>query len=148
MLYSVVFYSIFFLIMEIVPEQVLLLFDASEEMLEIGVVALRIMAVSYLLSNICLTYSAAFQGLGMGVQSMLLTLSRQVVLPVIFIAVLSRLGNLSLIWMAFVLAEAVVIPLGMILWRKESGKVLKPLEQIERVIVEDGSDSSKAVNRI
>ncbi len=134
--------------MEIVPEQVLLLFDASEEMLEIGVVALRIMAVSYLLSNICLTYSAAFQGLGMGVQSMLLTLSRQVVLPVIFIAVLSRLGNLSLIWMAFVLAEAVVIPLGMILWRKESGKVLKPLEQIERVIVEDGSDSSKAVNRI
>lgn len=97
----------FFLIMELVPEQVLLLFDASEEMLVIGVTALRIMAASYLLSNICLTYSAAFQGLGMGVQSMLLTLSRQVVLPVVFIAVLSRLGNLSLIWMAFVLAASV-----------------------------------------
>ncbi len=120
----------------------LLLFDASEEMLEIGITALRIMAVSYLLSNICLTYSAAFQGLGMGVQSMLLTLGRQVVLPVIFIAVLSRLGNLPLIWMAFVLAEAAVIPLGMILWRKESGKVLKPLEQAEQVIVEIGRPQS------
>lgn len=128
MLYSVVFYSVFFLIMEIWPEQVLLLFDASEEMLAIGVTALRIMAVSYLLSNICLTYSAAFQGLGMGVQSMLLTLGRQVILPVTFIAVLSHLGNLPLIWMAFVLAEAVVIPIGMFLWRKESGKVLKRLE--------------------
>lgn len=128
MLYSIVFYSAFFLIMEIWPEQVLLLFDASEEMLAIGVTALRIMAVSYLLSNICLTYSAAFQGLGMGVQSMLLTLGRQVVLPVTFIAVLSHLGNLLLIWMAFVLAEAVVIPVGMFLWRKESGKVLKYLE--------------------
>lgn len=132
MLYSVIFYSVFFLIMEIVPEQVLLLFDASEEMLAIGVTALRIMAVSYLLSNICLTYSAAFQGLGMGVQSMLLTLSRQVVLPVVLIAFLSRTGNLSAIWMAFVLAEAVVIPLGIFLWKRESGKALKCLGQMER----------------
>lgn len=31
---------------------------------------------------------------------------------------------------AFVLAEAVAIPLGMILWKKESGRVLKPLEQV------------------
>jgi len=113
--------------MEIMPEQVLLLFDASEEMLAIGVTALRIMAVSYLFSNICLTWSSAFQGLGMGVQSMMLTLGRQVVLPVVFIAVLSRFGNLSLIWMAFVLAEAVVIPPGMILWRKESERALKHL---------------------
>jgi len=81
------------------------------------------MAVSYLLSNVCLTYSAAFQGLSMGVQCMLLTLSRQVVLPVVFIAVLSRFGNLPLIWMALVLAEAVVIPFGMFFWRIESGKV-------------------------
>ena len=111
----------------------MLLFDASEEMLAIGVTALRVMAVSYLLSNVCLTYSAAFQGLGMGVQSMLLTLSRQVVLPIIFIAVLSGFGKLSMIWMAFVLAEAVVIPFGMILWRKESGKALKHLEPGEHL---------------
>ncbi|MDE7246432.1 MAG: MATE family efflux transporter, partial [Lachnospiraceae bacterium] len=124
MLYSVVFYSVFFLIMEIVPEQVLLLFDASEAMLAIGVKALRIMAVSYLLSNVCLTYTAAFQGLGMGVQSMMLTLSRQVVLPVVFIAILSGFGKVSLIWIAFVLAEAVVIPFGMILWKRESEKAL------------------------
>lgn len=142
MLYSVAFYGVFFLIMEIVPEQVLLLFDASEEMLAIGTIALRIMAVSYLLSNICLTYSSAFQGLGMGVQSMLLTLSRQVVLPVLFIAALSRLGNLSLIWMSFVLAEAVVIPFGMVLWRKESTKVLNPLEQIEKIMAEGGKKNS------
>lgn len=128
MAYSAVFYSVFFMLMEILPEQVLFLFDASEEMLGIGVTALRIMAVSYLLSNICLTYSAAFQGLGMGMQSMLLTLSRQVVLPVIFISVLSRLKNISMIWMAFVLAEAVVIPFGVFLWGRDSRKALKYLE--------------------
>ena len=127
MLYSVMLYSVFFLIMEIVPEQVLLLFDASEEMLAIGVAALRIMAVSYLLSNVCLTFSSAFQGLGMGVQSMLLTLSRQVVMPVLLITAVSWFGELSLIWWAFVLAEALVIPVGMILWKKESGKSLGAL---------------------
>ncbi len=126
--YSFLLYGVFFLIMEIVPEQVLLLFDASEEMLGIGVTALRIMAVSYLLSNVCLTFSAAFQGLGMGVQSMLLTLSRQVILPVLLIAAVSHLGELSLVWWAFVLAEALVIPGGMILWKKESGKALKPFQ--------------------
>lgn len=127
MLYSVMLYSVFFLIMEIVPEQVLLLFDASKEMLAIGVTALRIMAVSYLLSNVCLTFSSAFQGLGMGVQSMLLTLSRQVVMPVLLITAVSWFGELSLIWWAFVLAEALVIPVGMILWKKESGKSLGAL---------------------
>lgn len=134
MLYSVAFYGVFFLVMELVPEQVLLLFDASEEMLAIGVTALRIMAVSYLFSNVCLTCSAAFQGLGMGVQSMMLTLSRQVILPMIFIAAFSGTGNLSLIWTAFVLAEAVMLLPGMILWKKQSGKVLKPLEQVERTL--------------
>ncbi len=81
------------IIMEIVPKQVLLLFDASEEMLAIGVAALRIMAVSYLLSNVCLTFSSAFQGLGMGVQSMLLTLSRQVIMPVLLITDVSWFGE-------------------------------------------------------
>lgn len=135
MLYAVAFYSVFFLIMEFAPEQVLLLFDASEEMLAIGITALRMMAVSYLLSNICLTYSAAFQGLGMGVQSMLLTLARQVVLPVTFIAILSQLGSLPLIWLAFILSEAVVIPLGILFWRKESRKALKHLDKIEIIPV-------------
>lgn len=59
---------------------------------------------------------------------MLLTLGRQVVLPVVFITALSHFGNLTLIWLAFVLAEAVVIPIGIILWRRESDKVLKNLK--------------------
>ncbi len=87
-----------------------------------GIPYLRIMAVSYLLFNVCLTFSSAFQGLGMGVQSMLLTLSRQVIMPVLLIAAASGFSELSLIWWAFVLAEAMVIPAEMVLWKKESGK--------------------------
>lgn len=128
LLYSFLFYGVFFLILEIAPEQVLLLFDASEEMLAIGVTALRIMAVSYLLSTFCLVFSSAFQGLGLGIQSMLLTLSRQVALPMLLIAVVSHFGELTYIWWTFVLAEACVIPVGLILWKKESKKTLCNME--------------------
>ena len=112
------------------------LFDASEEMLAIGVTALRVMAVSFLLSHVCLTCSAAFQGLGMGVTSMLLTLSRQVALPMIFLAVLSHTKNLSLVWMAFVAAEAAVLPFGLFFWKRETGRLpgFAPEIRMERKI--------------
>ena len=96
----------------------------AETIMGYGIPYLRIMAVSYLLSNVCLTFSSAFQGLGMGVQSMLLTLSRQVILPALLIAAVSHFGELSFIWCAFVLAEVFVIPMGMTLWKKESQKAL------------------------
>lgn len=136
LLYSAVIYSVFFLVMELAPEAVLRLFDASEEMLAIGVTALRMMAVSFLLSHVCLTCSAAFQGLGMGVTSMLLTLSRQVALPMIFLAVLSHTKNLSLVWMAFVAAEAAVLPFGLFFWKRETGRLpgFAPEIRMERKI--------------
>lgn len=127
-LYSFLFYGGFFLIMEIAPKWVLLLFNASEEMLAIGVPALRFFAVSYLLSVTALGISAAFQGLSMGVQSMALTLARQVVMPVAFIAILSQFESLPLIWLAFVLAETAVLPFGIIFWKNRSGKVLTEIE--------------------
>lgn len=121
--YSFLFYIVFFLIMEIAPVWVFQLFNASGEMLSIGVTSLRLLAASYLLSIVALTFSAAFQGLSMGVQSMVLTLGRQVILPVIFIAVLSQFGKLSFIWLALVLAEAAVVPFGSIFWKKSQGKL-------------------------
>ncbi len=79
---------------------------------------------------------------------MLLTLGRQVVLPVVFIAALSHFGNLTLIWLAFVLAEAVVIPIGIILWRRESDNVLKNLKWEEnRRLETQNKNSNKLTGR-
>lgn len=129
MIYSAAFYSVFFLIMEIAPGAILQIFDASEELLAIGVTALRMLAVSYFISNVCLIYSSAFQGLSMGTQSMVLTLCRQVFFPVILISAFSRTGSLSLIWFAFVVAEAVTVPLGIVLWKRKAGKVIGGLTE-------------------
>lgn len=60
----------------------------------------------------------------MGLHSMALTLSRQVVLPVLLITVFARMGSLPLLWSAFVLAEALLLPVGFLFWKAKAGKTL------------------------
>ena len=114
---SFLMYILFFAVLELCPAAVLRLFDASEYMLTIGRPTLRILAVAYCLSIPNLVFAAALQGLSQGTRSMVLTMTRQAILPVVFAAILSRLGQLNLVWMAFVLAETAAIPLALRLWR-------------------------------
>lgn len=114
---SFLMYILFFAVLELYPAAVLRLFDASEYMLTIGRPTLRILAVAYCLSIPNLVFAAALQGLSQGMRSMVLTMTRQAILPVVFAAILSRLGQLNLVWMAFVLAETAAIPLALRLWR-------------------------------
>ncbi len=119
MVYSAAIYAVIFAGLELLPGPVLALFDASADMTAMGVTALRIFAVGWLLCIPGYIYAAALQGLGQGMKSMVLTMSRQAVLPVAFALWLRALGgSLELIWWAFVLAEAVGMPLGLGLWRK------------------------------
>ena len=50
--------------------------------------------------------------------SMILTMARQAVLPLVFAGIFSRLGNLNLLWIGFILAEFLGIPAAMCFWRK------------------------------
>ena len=94
-----------FVLMQIIPDIMLLMFDASETMLAIGVPALRIISVSFLFSGFCIVCGSVFQALGNGVYSMLVSVTRQliVLLPVAYL--LARLGEVNYVWWAFPIAE-------------------------------------------
>lgn len=81
------------------------IFNASDSMLEIGVPALRIISLSFLLAGFGIVCSSVFQALGHGMLSLIVSVLRQLVvlLPAAFI--LSRTGGLSVIWWAFPIAE-------------------------------------------
>lgn len=117
LIYSVLLYLVFFVGLELIPGIVLEIFDASDYMLAIGIPALRILAVAYFASIPNLVFAAALQGLSLGTKSMYLTMARQAILPVLFALGLRGFGNLNLIWIAFILAELVGIPLAVFLWR-------------------------------
>lgn len=81
------------------------IFNASDSMLEIGVPALRIISLSFLLAGFGIVCSSVFQALGHGMLSLIVSVLRQLVvlLPAAFI--LSRTGGLFVIWWAFPIAE-------------------------------------------
>ncbi len=118
MIYSVLFFLLFFAVLEIAPELVLQIFETSEHMRQIAVPALRILTVSWLVSIPSLVLAASFQGFSLGTYSMVLTMTRQAILPVAFALILQLFGSLNLIWLGFILAELVGIPLALILWKK------------------------------
>ena len=116
--YSVLFYLVFFVLLEFFPGTVLRLFNASENMFALGGPALRIFGAAFFASIPTMIFAAALQGLSRGVESMLLTTARQAVLPVALALLLKGFGVLDLVWASFLLGELAVIPLAARVWRR------------------------------
>lgn len=102
------------IILQIIPDKLLLMFNASETMLAIGVPALRIISTSFLFAGFCIVCGSVFQALGNGVYSMCVSIIRQllVLLPVAYL--LSKLGEIRYVWFAFPIAEIVSLTLSSI----------------------------------
>ncbi|NCB93024.1 MAG: MATE family efflux transporter [Clostridia bacterium] len=102
--------SVVFITMELIPDKILLLFDASENMMKLGVPAMRLLSISYFVSSVGIIFAAIYQGLGNGVYSMYLAFIRQVILLIPFILIGVWMNQLIIVWLAFALAETISIP--------------------------------------
>ena len=94
-----------FLIFQIAPTPLLLMFDASETMLSIGVPALRTISISFLVAGFCIACGSVFQALGCSIYSMFVSVARQLVVLLPAAYLLSRLGDVDYVWWAFPIAE-------------------------------------------
>ncbi len=86
------------IVFQIIPDKLLLLFNASEDMISIGSNALRIISWSYLFAGFCIVLSSVFQALGNGVYSLIVSVARQlfVLLPSAWI--LAEAFGLHAVW--------------------------------------------------
>ena len=93
------------LLFQALPKQLLLMFDASADMLAIGIPALRIISLCFLPAAFGIITGTLFQGTGHGVYSLLCSVIRQLIgiLPLAFILI--RIGGVTLSWASFPLAE-------------------------------------------
>lgn len=105
LMYAFALLFIGFIVFETMPAVLLGMFDASEEMLAIGVPALRIIGFHFLIAWFCIIAGSVFQALGNGVYSLIVSVARQLVvlLPAAFI--FAKLGGLHAVWWAFPVAE-------------------------------------------
>lgn len=105
-----------FLIFQLCTAQMLLLFNASEQMLEIGVPALRIISLSFLFAGYCIIVGSVFQALGNGVYSLITSVARQLLCLLPLAYLFARLFGLSAVWYAFPLAEIISVAMTTILF--------------------------------
>ena len=127
MLYAEIIMVTGFALFQLAPNHLLSLFSASDEMQLIGCAALRTVSWSFLLAGACIILSSAFQALGQGMNSLYISLSRQiaVLLPVAYL--LSRLGDVTLVWLAFPIAELASAAMSALFAARTYKKIVKPL---------------------
>ena len=115
------------LIFELFPAQLLALFAASDEMLKIGVPALRIIAIHFPVAAFCIILGSVFQALGKGIQSMVISFVRQLIFLLPAAWLLSLTGKIDNIWWSFLIAEALSLVVSLILLKPVYDKEIKTM---------------------
>ena len=116
-----------FTLFQTIPHVFMNIFEASEEMLSIGVTALRTISYSFIFAGVCIIAGSVFQALGNGVYSLIVSVARQLVvlLPVAYL--FSLTGQLDKVWLAFPIAEIVSVCISLALLRRIFQKKIAPL---------------------
>ena len=112
---------------ELVPEVLLRLFNASDDMLAIGTPALRIIAFHFPLAACGIVMGSIFQAFSQSFYSLIVSLGRQLVVLIPVAWLLSLSGNVNNVWWCFLIAEGVAMVLSTFFFRKVYRKKVAPL---------------------
>lgn len=124
---------------QLFPEKFLAMFSASEQMLAMGVPALRIITIHFVFAGFCIIAGSVFQALGNGILSLIVSAARQllVLLPVAYL--LSLTGDVNMVWWSFPIAELVSLLFSALfmrhIYKKEIRPLAEPQPQEERVTI-------------
>lgn len=93
------------LIFMIFPVQLLNLFSASDAMITMGVPALRIISVSFLMASVTMITGYVISGLGNGLVNMFTTALRQLILLIPLVLLFGKTGGIGVVWYGFWISE-------------------------------------------
>lgn len=108
-LFALFFMAIGLASMQILPKELLSIFNASDQMIKIGVPALKTISISYIFAGFSVVLISVFQAFGKGLFSMSISIARQLVVLVPCAYLLSKTGELDNVWWAFPIAEVMSV---------------------------------------
>ncbi len=116
-----------FLIFSVFPETLLGIFELPPTFVTLGRTALRIISIHFPLAAVCIALGASFQALGNGIYSTITSLCRQllVLLPAAYL--LSRSGEVDLVWWAFPIAETVSLAATIFFFTRIYRRKIRPM---------------------
>jgi MATE efflux family protein len=103
---------------ELVPDFLMGLFTQTPSTVEIGRTALRLISPGFVMSTVSVIASGAFEGLGMGLKSLKISLMRYAVIIIPIAFVLSRIIGPTGVWHAFWLAELITAVYAGASWKR------------------------------
>ncbi|MBQ9157035.1 MAG: MATE family efflux transporter [Eubacterium sp.] len=115
------------LVLHIFTGQLLGFFNASDQLLAIGIPALRIISLSYIFAGFCIVAGSIFQAFGNGIFSMIVSILRQLVVLLPLAWLFSLSGNLTLVWWSFPLAELMSLLMSVIFLRRIHRTIISKL---------------------
>lgn len=108
-LFALFFMAIGLAAMQILPKELLSIFNASDQMIKIGVPALKTISISYIFAGFSVVLISVFQAFGKGLFSMSISIARQLVVLIPCAYLLSKTGELDNVWWAFPIAEVMSV---------------------------------------
>lgn len=109
------------------PAQILSLFNANDDILNMGIKTMRFISLSFLPAAIDIIFSTTFQAVGKGFSSMILSLLRQLVFILPAALVLSNFG-VNAVWFAYPIAEVGALIVAIFLYTRINKKVFSKLQ--------------------
>lgn len=108
-IYSALIGLIGLILLQLLPAQIMQAFNASETMTAIGIPALRITSTSFIFACVSIMICYALQGLSIGVPSMIISAARQVIILLPLAYFLGKAFEVTGVWLAFPITEAIVM---------------------------------------
>ncbi|MDO4267273.1 MAG: MATE family efflux transporter [Eubacteriales bacterium] len=115
-------------IFQLLPTQLLMIFNASDSLLSMGVPALRLISFSFLFAGYNIIVGSVFQAMGNGVYSLMTSIARQLVCILPLAYFFSHTWGLNSVWYAFPLAEIMSTLLSTLLFKRIYNKKIRPLD--------------------
>ncbi|MBQ6231246.1 MAG: MATE family efflux transporter [Eubacterium sp.] len=112
---------------QIVPKILLGFFKPDDEMLRIGVPALRIISLSFPMAGACIAMGSVFQAFSKSIYSLVVSIGRQLVALIPAAWLLSKTGVVTNVWWAFLIAEGVSLILSLFFFRKVHRDIIDKL---------------------
>lgn len=119
------------LIFLLVPSQIVSIYKVSNDILNMAIPAFRILSLGFIFAGISLVFSASFQAFGKGTYSLIINLSRQIIIAIPLIFIFKDLLGVNAVWISFAIAEVITMIIAVTLYRKVKQNIIEKIGEVE-----------------
>lgn len=126
---AVIISAISMVLFFVFPKQIINLYEVTDEIIQIGIPAFRILSCSFIFAAVSLVLSAVFQAFGNGTYALIINLSRKIifVLPIIFI--FKNLIGMKIVWYSFLISEFITMIIAYKLFKNIEINIINKIEE-------------------